>query len=442
MAVKIFMYLFVGCKNQQKGECTMRKTVLCGLIAFACVLLPLSVSAVTEITLQYPYAKAFDPVMTKIKADFEKEYSQYRVKFLPAYKNYEDGAQTVLKQAVTQQLPDVSVQAINLQRTFVDRKSAVDLSPFIATEKNWAGRGYSPAMMFLGEFGKKQYGMAFAVSTPIVYYNEDLVAKAGGDPNNLPNNWEDIIVLAKKIDALGDDVVGIFHTWNITGNWLFQADILSSGGHMASPDDKQVMFNGPQGQFAAKLLHRLVSECNMPNLTLKESRQQFMAGKLGIWTYSTAMLGLADKYIAGRFKWNVAGYPMPGPNPKLPCGGNALLMFAKDKQKQIGAWEFMKFATGPIGATHMVKGTGYMPANTTAATDPNLLGKFYAEHPKHHTSLKQLPNMTQWYAFPGENSLKIIAVIKNHLQSIVDQSVDPEKALNTMAVDVQALMPK
>jgi len=411
-------------------------------MAFVLVAFTFSVHAATEITVQYPYAKAFAPVMANIKADFEKEYPQYQVKFLPAYKNYEDGAQTLLRQAVTKQLPDVSVQAINLQRTFVDRGLAVDLSTFAANEKDWAVRGYSKAMMNLGQFGGKQYGMAFAVSTPIVYFNEDLVVKAGGDPNSLPTNWADIIKLAKKIDALGDDVVGIFHTWNITGNWLFQADIYSRGGHITTATEKQVTLNGPQGLASVKLLNDLVKECNMPNLTLKGSRQQFMSGKLGIWTYSTAMLSLADKYIAGRFKWNVGSYPLPGPNPKLPCGGNALLMFAQNNQKQQAAWEFMKFATGPIGATHMVKGTGYMPANTAAAKDPNLLGQFYATHPKHHTSLKQLPYMTQWYAFPGENSLKIISVIKNHLQSVVDQSVDPQKALNNMATDVQTLMPK
>jgi multiple sugar transport system substrate-binding protein len=324
----------------------------------------------------------------------------------------------------------------------VDRKLAVDLSPFVSNEKNWADRGYSPAMMSLGQFAGKQYGMAFAVSTPIVYFNTDLVAKAGGDPNNLPTTWDDLMALAKKIDGLGDDVAGIFHTWNITGNWLFQADIFSRGGSITSPNEKQLNFNGPEGLAALKLLDDLVEKCNMPNLTLAGSRQQFMSGKLGIWTYSTGGLSLVDRFVKGRFKWDASTYPLPGPNPKLPCGGNVLLMFAKDKEKQQGSWEFMKFATGPIGATIMVKGTGYMPANTVPAKDPNLLGEFYKMHSKHRTSLKQLPYMTQWYAFPGKNSLKIIANIKNHLQSVVNQSVDPEKALSDMASEVQALMPK
>jgi multiple sugar transport system substrate-binding protein len=50
--------------------------------------------------------------------------------------------------------------------------------------------------------------------------------------------------------------------------------------------------------------------------------------------------------------------------------------------------------------------------------------------------------MTAWYAFPGDNGLKIIDVIKDRLQSVVDQSTAPDKALATMASDVQGLLPK
>jgi hypothetical protein len=64
------------------------------------------------------------------------------------------------------------------------------------------------------------------------------------------------------------------------------------------------------------------------------------------------------------------------------------------------AWRFMKFITGPEGATIMVKGTGYMPPNSLPANDPKMLKDFYAEKPNHLTSLSQHSLMTAWYAFP------------------------------------------
>ena len=76
----------------------------------------------------------------------------------------------------------------------------------------------------------KPYGLAFAASTPIIYINDDLIRKAGGDPEKFPTTWDGIFDLAKKINALGDDNVGLFYSWAITGNWMWQALVFSHGG--------------------------------------------------------------------------------------------------------------------------------------------------------------------------------------------------------------------
>jgi multiple sugar transport system substrate-binding protein len=133
---------------------------------------------------------------------------------------------------------------------------------------------------------------------------------------------------------------------------------------------------------------------------------------------------VADDSVGGKFKWRTAVFPVPGPNAKLPTGGMAAMMFAGTPEKQKAAWQFMKFATGAVGATIMVKGTGYMPPNSLPADDPNMLKPFYATRPNHLTSLK------------------IIALIKDQLQSVVDGSTQPNVALAAMAKDVQALIPK
>ncbi len=118
------------------------------------------------------------------------------------------------------------------------------------------------------------------------------------------------------------------------------------------------------------------------------------------------------------------------------------MMLAKDPARQKAAWEYIKFATGPVGATIMVKGTGYFPANAIPAKDPKMLGDFYAQNPNHRVAIGQLPSMTAWYAFPGENGLKITDVIKDHLQTVVNGSAKPADALKKMTSDTQALLPK
>jgi len=413
-------------------------------VTAACLLLPGAALAQGKINLevQYPLGFIFDKVFTELKTEFEKANPDISVSYRPAYKEYEDAAQTALRQAITKQLPDVALQAINMQRLFVDRGIAVDVGPFIAKEKDWKGEGFSDSMMALGNFNGKQYGLAFAVSTPIIYYNEDLVVKAGGDPNNFPKTWDGIIALGNQIKALGNDTVGLYHSWQITGNWLWQALIFSHGGTMMSADEKKVAFDAEAGQRSIELLGRLVREGNMPDLAHEAARTTFFAGKMGIWTESTSLLRVADDGVGGKFKWRTATFPVPGPNAKLPTGGAAALMFASTPDKQAAAWRFMKFITGPDGATMMVKGTGYMPPNAVPANDPKLLKPFYETRPNHLTSLAQQPLMTAWYAFPGENNLKIIATIKDRLQTVVDNSAEPKAALSAMTEDVNKLLPK
>jgi multiple sugar transport system substrate-binding protein len=87
------------------------------------------------------------------------------------------------------------------------------------------------------------------------------------------------------------------------------------------------------------------------------------------------------------------------------------------------AWKYIKFATGPIGATMMVNATGYMPA-TPLPVQLDLLASFYRDNPNHMISIRQQDVITDWYAFPGQNALRITDGINGHLQTIVARRGD------------------
>lgn len=56
--------------------------------------------------------------------------------------------------------------------------------------------------------------------------------------------------------------------------------------------------------------------------------------------------------------------------------------------------------------------------------------------------MKQLAHIPGWYAFPGENGLKVTDLIKDQLQAVINKSTTPEQGLATMSKGVQALLPK
>ena len=419
----------------------MRK--LMTIAAAAAAFVAGSAAAQTDITVQYAIPDIFKEVQDEIAKQFMATNPTIKVKFTQPTKEYEDATQQVLRNAVTGQLPDVTFQGLNRQRILADRNIAIPLDSFIAAEKDWATKGYDGALLTLGQVTGKQYGMGFSLSTPIIYFNADLVKKAGGDPDKFPATWDGIFELAKKINDPANKVRGFHYDWDITGNWMWQSLVFSNGGTMLSADEKKVAFDGPPGQKAITTLGRMVSDGTMGDISQATSLQDFVAGRLGIWAHSTSRLGGVTKQTQGVFALRTARFPLgAGAESRLPAGGNVAMMLAKDPAKQKAAWEYIKFATGPVGATLMVKGTGYFPANALPAKDPKMLGDFYAANPNHRVAISQLPSMTAWYAFPGENGLKITDVIKDHLQTVVNGSGKPDDVLKKMTADTQALLPK
>ncbi len=422
-----------------------RRSVLALGAGAAAGLLPLArpraqTPAVT-IEVQYPIPNLFSQVHEEIARAFMAARPDIAVRFRAPYESYEDGLQKTLRDAITGTLPDVSYQGLSRQRTLVERGIPVKLGPFIAAEPEWNALGFSPQLLSLGEILGDQYGIGFSLSTPVLYYNLDLVEAAGGNADALPASWDEVIALAARIHDPARNITGMHFDWTITGNWSWQALVFSHGGTMLTADERRVAFTEEPGRHSIRMLRRFVDDGRMQDIGDQTMFQDFFAGRIGIMMQSTAQLGRANREIAGRFRLKTGRFPLSAPAARLPAGGNAVMMLTRDEARQRAAWDYIKFACGPQGATIMVNGTGYMPATTVPAEVPELLGRFYAENPNHLTSIHQLPVLTGWYAFPGQNALRITDVIKDGLQRVVNRSQEPDAALQAIGADVQRMLP-
>lgn len=417
----------------------LARLIVAGVAAFTMSTL----SAQTQLTIQYPFGAGFKPIFDPMIERFHAAQQGIRIVVRPPYTNYEDGLEKALRGSLTGDLPDVSFQGINRQRALVDREIAQPLSKFIRSEPQWEARGYAGGVISIGRFGGQVYSMPFAVSTPIVYFNADLVRQAGGDPNNFPQDWNAILALAAKINALGNDVSGISFAWDVAGNWMWQALVMSHGGAMLSADEKKVAFGDAAGRSSIRLMSRMVKEGGMRNLKLAAAMQSFTAGKIGILMSTAAYTATIEKGSGGRFVLRTTTFPLPAgeAKAKLPGGGNVAMVFTKQAEKQKAAWEFLKFISSPESSAILARSTGYAPVNQLAWTDPKYLGDFYKGSPIHLANMRQMPLMTQWYAFPGDNGLKITDVIADHLQSVVSGSADADAALTKMVSEVERLLP-
>jgi multiple sugar transport system substrate-binding protein len=421
---------------------TLARRSLFAAPALALPLYARAQSQAIELTAQYSIPELFRGLMENVGEAFTRQNPSIRITWRAAEQGYEEILQRHLRDAITRSLPDIAFHGLNRQRTLLEREIPVDLRPFMQADPETRSLGYSDTLLSLGQVGEQQTGIGFALSTPILYYNAELVRRAGGNPDALPSTWQGVAQLARAIHGSAENVSGMFFDWTITGNWSWQGLVFSHGGRMLDAEERRVVFGEAPGQQGIRALRMMVDEGRMPDIRPATMFSDFFAGRMGISMQSTAQLGRYNREIGGRFPLVCGRYPLSAPNARIPAGGNVAMMFARDPARQRAAWEFIKFATGPIGGTMMVRHTGYMPATTIPAEREDMLAPFYRENPNHLVTFRQADSITGWYAFPGQNALRITDVINDHLQTVVARRAEPDAALAAMTRDVQNLLPR
>lgn len=133
------------------------------LSCFLLVLVGCQIAAAQiTVTIEYPYPDLFNSVHEMIIEKFEAEHLDIKIKIRTTYENYEDGTQKVLRQAMTNTLPDITFQGLNRFRVFVDRGIAQPLDSFIDAEKDFGAWGFHAGMFSAGQFGDHVYALPFA----------------------------------------------------------------------------------------------------------------------------------------------------------------------------------------------------------------------------------------------------------------------------------------
>ena len=414
------------------------------LLTTAAMLAALGTTAYAEdkivVEFGYPYSHLFDVTYEKILPKFYEANPGIEIKMRATYESYEDGTNTVLREATSGDLPDVTMQGLNRQAPLVDKDIAKSLEGFIAKESDFAKDGYHKAMLDLGTFNQEVHGLPFSISLPVGYYNMDLMAKAGiTTADQLPKTWDEVVATCTKLRAAGVKNP-IFWGWNITGNWFLQALMWSQD--KATVEGNKVNIDSEEALVALETMKKIFRGCDMQNLEWKGALASFSAGEIGMMFWSTSAVGAVERE-KGDFVLKTNEFPGLDGAPKgLPAGGNsAMLVSGSDDPKQLeAAWKWLKFITSGEGAADVARTTGYMPPNKAA--NEIILADFYAENPTKATAVRQLPLLREWQAYPGDNGLAITQVIYDGIEGIVTGEYDDMPALQEeLTEEISDLLP-
>lgn len=401
-----------------------------------------------DVTLEVLYnLPGFTKFHQPLAEQFMKDNPGIKINFLAPATGYNEGQQQVLRAAVTNKLPDIYFSGYNLTgelvHTLAPRGQIQDLGPFIEAEGGTAflDRNFTPQMAALGQVDGKQYGLPVNASSPIIYVNADLVTKAGGDPNNMPSTFPELIQLAKKIHDADSKVAGM--GYDINGwpdDWLWQALIFEQGGALVDDATKTVAFDNEIGLNALKLTREFVTEGGQSLLDWDQSRQQFGAGLTGFIFSTPAHVQTVEGLVGDRFKLTTSTFLLDNKEKGgVPTGGNSVVMLTDDAAKQEAAWKYIKWITSPAAQDIIVRITGYLPTNKLA-TGADYLAPYYAEHPNVETASRQADKLLPWAGYPGGDSVRIWRTQRDIIGTVMSGAVTPEDGLAQIVKATNDLM--
>jgi multiple sugar transport system substrate-binding protein len=403
-------------------------------------------AAAQKVTLDVLYAQpGFAKFHAPIAEAFMKAHPDIEIRFRAPAQDYDQGHQAMLRAVVTNQLPDVYFPGFDLMGELIDvlekRGQVVDLGPMLAAEPAaWRSANYADSILRLGRVDGRQYGLPVNASLPIMYFNADLVKKAGGDPAKMPDTWDGVIALAGRIHASTPGAAGMaFDIHVYPGNWLFQSILDQAGAAMLDPSGTKIAFDNDIGRKVMTNLRRFVTEGGMSILDLEASRQQFLAGQTGLFFDTPARLRQITTGVGSRFALGTAVFPIDDKaKGGIPTGGCAIIITTRDAAKQKAAWEYAKFITGPEAQKIIVETTGYLPTNKRAS-GPEFLGPFYDQNPNFRTVSLQAERALPWQGYRGD-AVRIWRAQRDIINKVMRGEETPDAGLAELARQTRAMM--
>ncbi|EPH90813.1 ABC transporter, solute-binding protein [Enterococcus faecalis 06-MB-DW-09] len=162
-------------------------------------------------------------VIEEIIDDFNASQDKIEVKY--SYQPWGDIWTKSLSSITAGNPPDVIVQDINSVAQRAEAQQATNLSEYI---EEGSSDEFYPQLWDTVEYEGDAYAVPFNTDTQVIFYNKTLFKEAGISEEQLPQTWEELETVARKLDVKnGDDFerIGFYPLWNLGADvWALNAD--------------------------------------------------------------------------------------------------------------------------------------------------------------------------------------------------------------------------
>lgn len=242
----------------------------------------------------------------------------------------------------------------------------------------------------IGVIGDRNYIVPFNSSTPVLYYNKDILARAGIEGEPALGTFDEILTAAQTVtEKLGaEGITGIaapgqFARWGVA---------MANGSDLIDAMSGEILLDNPKTIEAYEWMASLVHEhqvASADGVTEEDNgRDAFLAGKVGMMMNSTG------NYVGAReaLGENLGVLPMPcNPDCSVPIGGAGIGILASAPQDvQDAAYDFVSYAASAEANAIWFAATGYLPINRNSAEQPTA-AEALASQPGIDVAINSLP---------------------------------------------------
>jgi len=243
----------------------------------------------------------------------------------------------------------------------------------------------APAHVKLGTFEGKKYAVPHTIDLSVLFWNKELYAKAGLDPEKGPTSLRELAEHAKKIQALGGDIngttlggncggCGVFTLWPSV--WAAGGDVMNADGTMATLDSKPV-------KDVLAIWRQLYADgVAQPGSKDEQGPTwvgRFQSGKVGVGPMPSTALAMMD---AAGLKVGVAPIPGPDGGQSTFVGGDVIGISATSGNPE-AAWNFLAWSLSDAAQVEVLAKHKDLIVRTDLAEN-----KYSAADPRVVTSLK------------------------------------------------------
>ena len=381
-------------------------------------------AATVRVVLGY-YSAATQGVFEEMAKDFMSKHPGDEVKIeVISWDNLQQRLTTDIAGGTA---PDIAMIGTRWLLDYVKNDVAEPMDSYITPEFK---AGFIDAFLAPSTLEGKLYGLPIAASARAMYYNKDLLAKAG--VNEPPTTWDGVVDTAKKIKALGGDSYGFaLQGKEIETDAYWYYSLWSHGGDIIK--DGKSGIASPEAIAALTLYKSMIdeglTEPDPTGLNRQDIERLFKQGRVGMILTGPWLRGQI-KEEAPTLNYGLAGIP-EGTTKATYGVTDTLMLFKSSANKELA----MKFLTEtvftPDWRIKFSKAEGFLPVMKEEA-------KAFADDPQ----LKAFTDMLAYAHFAPAvaNWEQMVDAIIAALQKTYTGQAQPEAALKEAAGTIDGLL--